>query len=127
MKSKFKVMLAMLAGTALGATSIQVLQAKWRPKVYAITELKTENVTGLKTYLAKEREVIGAAGGIIKSQRGGAYPIDGAAPPAGVAIVEWDSLDDARAFYGSPAWADLAAMRGQVQTMVRQYAVEERD
>ena len=127
MKSTFTLMLAMLAGAAFGVAFTQVLQAKWQPKVFTITGLKWESVTSLRSYLAKEREVISAAGGSIKSQGGGTYLIDGAAPPSNVAIVEWDSLEKARAFYGSPAWGDLAAMRGEVQTMVRRYAVEERD
>ena len=50
--------------------------------------------------------------------------IEGAAAPKSVAIVEWDSLDDAVAFYKSKAWADLAPQRDKAVKLIRRYAVE---
>jgi hypothetical protein len=41
-----------------------------------------------------------------------------------VAIVEWDSLDDAVAFCKSKAWADLNSDRDKSQKTIRQYVVE---
>jgi hypothetical protein len=41
-----------------------------------------------------------------------------------VAIVEWDSLDDALAFYKSKAWTDLAPQRAKAYKTVRRYVVE---
>jgi hypothetical protein len=40
------------------------------------------------------------------------------------AVVEWDSLDDAVAFYKSKAWADLAAQRDKATKVIRRYVVE---
>jgi hypothetical protein len=40
------------------------------------------------------------------------------------AIVEWDSVDDAVAFYKSKAWTDLAPQRDKTQKTIRRYAVE---
>jgi uncharacterized protein (DUF1330 family) len=42
----------------------------------------------------------------------------------GAGIVEWDSLDDAVAFYKSKAWADLAPQRDKAVKLVRRYVVE---
>jgi hypothetical protein len=39
-------------------------------------------------------------------------------------IVEWDSLDDAVAFYKSKAWADLAAQRNKAVKVAQRYVVE---
>jgi uncharacterized protein (DUF1330 family) len=46
------------------------------------------------------------------------------AAPKNVAIVEWDSLDDAKAFYKSKAWTDLAPQRDKTQKTIRRYVVE---
>jgi uncharacterized protein (DUF1330 family) len=50
--------------------------------------------------------------------------IDGAAPPKTVGIVEWDSVEDAVAFYKSKAWTDLAPQREKATKVVRRYVVE---
>jgi uncharacterized protein (DUF1330 family) len=50
--------------------------------------------------------------------------IEGAAAPKRVAIVEWDSLDDAVAFYKSKAWTNLAPKREKAQKTIRRYVVE---
>jgi uncharacterized protein (DUF1330 family) len=39
-------------------------------------------------------------------------------------IVEWDSLDDAVAFYKSKAWTDLAPQRDNAVKAERRYVVE---
>ena len=41
-----------------------------------------------------------------------------------VAIAEWDSLNDAVAFYESNAWTDLAPERDNAVKVIRRYAVE---
>jgi uncharacterized protein (DUF1330 family) len=50
--------------------------------------------------------------------------IEGAPAPKSAAIVEWDSLDDAVAFYKSKAWTDLAPQRDKTQKTIRRYVVE---
>jgi len=46
------------------------------------------------------------------------------APPKSAALTEWDSVDDAAAFYKSKAWADLAPQRDKAVKVIRRYAVE---
>jgi hypothetical protein len=41
-----------------------------------------------------------------------------------VAIVEWDSVDDAMAFYKSKTWVDFAPVREKAQKTLRRYLVE---
>jgi hypothetical protein len=41
-----------------------------------------------------------------------------------LALVEWDSVDDALAFYKSKAWTDLAPQREKSQRTIRRYLVE---
>jgi hypothetical protein len=45
-------------------------------------------------------------------------------PPKRVGIVEWDSLEQAEAFYKSKAYNDLAPQRDKAQKVIRRYAVE---
>jgi uncharacterized protein (DUF1330 family) len=44
--------------------------------------------------------------------------------PKRVAINEWDSLEQAQAFYNSKAWKDLAPQHNKAQKLTRLYAVE---
>jgi uncharacterized protein (DUF1330 family) len=50
--------------------------------------------------------------------------IEGAPAPKNAAIVEWDSVDDAVAFYKSKEWTDLAPQREKAQKTIRRYVVE---
>ena len=45
-------------------------------------------------------------------------------PPKRVAITEWDSLDQAEAFFKSKAWTDLGPDRDKAIRTIRRYAVE---
>jgi uncharacterized protein (DUF1330 family) len=50
--------------------------------------------------------------------------MEGAPPPMRVAITEWDSLEQAEAFYKSKAWLDLAPQRDKADKTIRRYTVE---
>jgi uncharacterized protein (DUF1330 family) len=60
----------------------------------------------------------------LRTLNGRVVSIEGAPPPKNVGIVEWDSLDDAVAFYKSKAWTDLAPEREKAQKTIRRYVVE---
>jgi uncharacterized protein (DUF1330 family) len=68
--------------------------------------------------------VIMKAGRALRTAAGKVVHIEGAPAPKNVAIVEWDSVDDAVAFYKSKAWTDLAPQRDKTQKTIRRYAVE---
>ena len=50
--------------------------------------------------------------------------LEGAEPPKRVAITEWDSLEQAQAFYNSKAFKDLAPQRDKAIKIIRQFVVE---
>jgi uncharacterized protein (DUF1330 family) len=56
--------------------------------------------------------------------RGRVVPIEGAAPPSNVGIVEWDSVDDSLAFFKSPAWKAFDAERDKAQKTTTRFIVE---
>jgi uncharacterized protein (DUF1330 family) len=57
-------------------------------------------------------------------QGGKIVAMEGAAAPKRVAITEWDSLEQAQAFFNSKAWKDLAPQRDKATKTIRRYAVE---
>jgi len=69
------------------------------------------------------RKAIQAADGRALGTAGG-RDVQGAPAPKRVSITEWDSLDDAVAFYKSKAWTDLAPQREKAAKIVRRYVVE---
>jgi uncharacterized protein (DUF1330 family) len=76
-------------------------------------------------YLPTVRKAIEAAHGrALRTLKGRVVSIDGPAPPKNVGIVEWDSVDDAVAFYKSKAWTDLAPQREKATKTIRRYVVE---
>jgi hypothetical protein len=65
------------------------------------------------------------AGSESSPDRGGkVVGLDGPPLPKRVAITEWDSLEQAEAFFKSKAWTDLGPDRDKAIKTIRQYAVE---
>ena len=125
MNTKSKIVLAAVAGAALGATAIQGLHAQAKLKAYSVGEVEVINVAAQPSYLPAVRKAIEQAHGhTLRTLNGRVQHIEGAAAPKNVAIIEWDSVDDAVAFYKSKAWTDLAPERDKSQKTIRRYVVE---
>lgn len=125
MNPKYKTMLAVLAGAAVGAAAVQGLHAQAKLKAYSIAELETIDTGGQMAYLSDARKAIDAAHGHpLRTTAGRVVSVEGPPAPKNVAIVEWDSVDDAVGFYKSKAWTDLAPERDKVQKTIRRYVVE---
>jgi uncharacterized protein (DUF1330 family) len=76
-------------------------------------------------YLPTVRKAIdNAHGRSLRTLTGRVVFIEGSPPPKNVALIEWDSVDDAVAFYKSKAWTDLAPQREKAQKTIRRYVVE---
>jgi uncharacterized protein (DUF1330 family) len=118
--------MALLAGVAIGAIALQGLHAQGaKLKAYAVSENEILDPSAQAAYLPAARKAVAAAHGRpLRTSAGRVVQIEGAPPPKSVAIVEWDSVDDAVAFYKSKAWADLAPQRDKAIKVVRRYVVE---
>ena len=118
--------MALLAGVAIGAIALQGLHAQGaKLKAYSISEAEILDPSFQATYLPAARKAIEAAHGrALRTAAGRVVQIEGGPPPQSAAIVEWDSLDDAVAFYKSKAWADLAPQRDKAVKVIRRYVVE---
>ena len=125
MNTKLKIALAIVAGAALGATAMQGLHAQAKPKAYSVNEVEILDSAALATFLPKIRAAIDANHGrSLFTLNGRITTVEGSAAPQNVGIVEWDSLDDAKAFYKSQVWADTAAQRAKAEKTIRRYIVE---
>jgi uncharacterized protein (DUF1330 family) len=126
MRSNLRIAMVMLAGVAIGAIAVQGLHAQGaKLKAYAVSESDLLDASALAAYLPAARKAIGEAHGrALRTAAGRVVKIEGGPAPGSVGIVEWDSLDDAVAFYKSKAWTDLAPQREKAVKVERRYVVE---
>ena len=125
-KTYLTVPVAMLTGAVLGGFAVQGLQAQTKRKAYSIGEIIP--VAGAQispAYLAAARKALADAGGrSMGTLKGRIFHAEGEAPPIGVAMTEWDSADDARAFFRSKVWSELAPEGEKTARTIRRYIVE---
>lgn len=125
MKSRYALGLAMLAGVAIGAVAVEGLHAQAKLKAYSITETETLDATAQTEFAKAAAAAQQPAGGHpLRTGGGKIVGLEGAAPPVRVILTEWDSLDQAVAFYKSKAWTDLAPLRNKGVKTIRRYVVE---
>jgi uncharacterized protein (DUF1330 family) len=125
MNTKSKIALALVVGAAIGAAATQGLHAQAKMKAYSISELEVLNTGAEASYLPAARKAIeDAHGRSLQTTNGRVVSIDGAPAPKNVAITEWDSLDDAVAYYKSNARVNLAPQRDKANKTIRRYVVE---
>ena len=115
----------MLAGVAIGAAAVGGLHAQVKPKAYMVTELQVVDAAATAAYAPKVQATIKAAGGRLVNTPGGTITsLEGTQPPPRVAITEWDSLDQARAWNNSAARKGLVPERDKAEKIMRAYVVE---
>jgi uncharacterized protein (DUF1330 family) len=125
MNTKYKMVLAAVAGAALGATAIQGLHAQAKPKAYLVTETEVLDRAALGTYVQQVRDAAKAAGGNLDFVPPGEniVALVGDAPKR-VGVSEWESKEKAQAWFNSPERKALAPQRDKAQKITRQYLVE---
>ena len=124
MNSKCQIVLAVLAGAALGAAAVQGLHAQAKPKAYIITESELLDPGALATYQPKAQAVVRAAGGtpgIIASGRVIAAIGDA---PKRIGASEWPSAEQAQAYLKSSERGALDTERAKAFKTTRQFIVE---
>ena len=125
MHTNYKIALAVVAGAALGATAMQGRHAQDKLKAYSISENTVVDQAALATFLPAVRKAIEENHGkSLHTLKGRVIGVEGNPPPANVGIVEWDSVDDAVAFFKSPAWTGLDAERNKAEKTSTRYIVE---
>ena len=126
MKSNFKIAMVLLAGVAIGAIAVQGLHAQGaKLKAYAVSESEILDASAQAAYLTSARKALEAANAhTLRTATGRVVQIEGGPPPKSVGIIEWNSVDEAVAFYKSKAWTDLAPQRDKATKVIRRFVVE---
>jgi uncharacterized protein (DUF1330 family) len=130
MKTRYTVIVSMLAGAALGAAAIQALHAQAKPPVYYVSEIDVTNPDAYaKEYAPKAQAIIKASGGRFVAIGGtaaaGAKPVvsfDGD-PPKRFVVQVWDSMDQIKAWRAKPEYIELRKV-GNKYAKFRSFAVE---
>jgi len=113
---------SMLASFALGAFTVQRINAQTKPPVYFVVENEISDVLGyLKEYAARAREMIKANGGRYLAA-GDATTFVGEPPKSRVAIFVFDDLQQIQAWLNSPEYKELRKV-GEQYAKFRNYAV----
>ena len=124
MNTKFKLILAVLAGAALGATAIQGLHAQAKPPVYQIVEIDVLNQeVYVKDYVPKAQAAIRASGGKFLAAGGKTTSIEGDPPKTRIVLQQWDSVEQIQAYRNSAAFKDLLPLREKLAKF-RSFTVE---
>src|SRR6202521_4827334 len=88
MNSKLKIVLAIVAGAALGAAAMQALHAQAKPKAYTVSELETLDAAAEATLVPAIQAAQKTAGGRnLRTGGGRIVALEGAAAPKRVAIT----------------------------------------
>jgi uncharacterized protein (DUF1330 family) len=127
-ESKYKLLIGVVAGILAGAAGNHAIHAQGvkPPPVYLISEAdEITDPTGVKEYGGKVLETLAPFNGHYHFVvRGGkTESLDGGAPPKGMVIFAFDSAEQVRAWYDSPAYAAIRPIR-QAATKGRTFIVE---
>ena len=106
------LLLAALAGLSVGVLGTSVLRANASvsPPAYVVAEEDVTDPAGFQKYAAQVPPTIAAFGGHYVVRGGRTDALEGAAPQRFV-IVTFESMQKARAWYDSPAYAAIRPLR----------------
>ena len=113
MKTHTTVILAMLAGAAIGAAAVNGLKAQAKAPLYVVTEIDVTNPDAYgKEYAPKAQALIKSAGGrflaiggVAGAGAGKVTAFEGEAPKRATLQV-WDSLEQFQAYRNSPGFKE---------------------
>jgi uncharacterized protein (DUF1330 family) len=123
MKTRYAVTLAMLAGAALGAASVNGLYAQGKPGAYVVVDIsEITNPDVFKTLLPKAPAAMQAFNGQFVIRTDKITALDGTAPKRFV-VISFESVDKAKAWNESAAQKEVNDIRGK-STKSRSFIVE---
>ena len=110
MSQRTTIVLAGFAGFVLGAAVLHGVHAQGKPPAYTIAEFEVTDPATFQKYGDATRAGIPAAGGRFIVRGGKAVVINGPAPKQ-LAVIQWESLEKAQAFFESDAYKQLIPVR----------------
>jgi len=115
-KPSYKLFLAIFAGFLAGLGANAAVQAQQlntmsnAPPFYFVSEVnQITDPEAIKSYRAKVADTLAPFKGHYHfvARTGNVESVEGDAPPMVIAVIAWDTLDDAHAWYNSPAYAAI--------------------
>ena len=126
MSKRRAVGLAILAGFGLGIATIQGLGAKDTAPVFLVAEVEVTDLEGyMKEYVPLVQKSLEASGGRVLAAGQNVTPIEGTPPKGRVVIMQWDSLDQIKAWHDSAQYKEDRKIGDKYATF-RIFAVEGR-
>ena len=123
MKTRYTVLAAALAGFGVGALTIDQLHAQAKPPVFYIGEIDVKNMDAYtKEYAPKAQATIKKHGGKVLAAGSNITVIEGAPPKARVAVIQWDSVEQIKAWRSSAEYKE-ARKTGDKYATFRTFAV----
>jgi uncharacterized protein (DUF1330 family) len=111
MRTSYKVAMAALVGTGLGAAVIEGLHAQAKPPTYVVVAIrKINDADAFKAVLAKGAPAVEAGGGHFVVRTDKITSLDGN-PPARFVLIEFDSAEKAQAWHNSAAQKEVDEIR----------------
>jgi uncharacterized protein (DUF1330 family) len=111
-QTKYKVVLAMLAGVLIGVGGARAIhaQAKTQPG-YVIAEVEVTDPATLQKYVAMAPQIVASHGGHYVVRGGKVESLEGEAPKGSVVVIGFDSVEKARGWYDSPEYKAIRGFR----------------
>jgi uncharacterized protein (DUF1330 family) len=108
----YKVALAVLAGISIGIAGAGAVQSEVKtPPGYVIAEVEVNDPQTMQKYGAKVPETLAPFNHhyVILSDK--IQALEGEPPKGGIVMIAFDSVEKARAWYDSPAYAAIRPLR----------------
>lgn len=103
---------ALLVSLCIAAVGVDAFAADARtPKGYAIAEISVTDAEAYKPYVAAVSPMVEKFGGKYLIRGGDAVAVEGEAPAGRLVVLEFPSLDAARAFYDSDEYQAILPLR----------------
>ena len=112
MKTNHKLALAVLAGVSIGVAGARTIHAQQvkAPPAYIIAEVDVTDPTTMQKYGEKVPETLAPFEYHYVVRGGKTQSLEGE-PPKRIIVTAFDSADQARAWYDSPAYAAIKPIR----------------
>ncbi len=123
MKTSCTIVLSAVAGIAVGAAAVQALHAQATPPAYTVAEFVIHNPQAFQEFSAENMKGVTAAGGRFIVLIGKRVSHLAGVQPRSISLVGWDNFEQARAYYNSDTWKNLAPIRDK-GAMFRAFLVE---
>ena len=123
MKTRFTVLISVMAGIATGAAAVQALHAQAKPPAFVVGEIDVRNPELFtKEYVPNASKAVRDGGGKYIVNGGKSVSFSGEAPKR-IVVMTFESLEKAEVAFNSAAYKE-AKVAGDKYATFRVYAVE---